>query len=357
MVRIHVTQIHEGDTLIKDIFNDKGLLVLSDGTVMKHRDIALLIRHHMDMVDIEARPLTNEEAITPSQINVPPSSNHNVHEEMQKGYMEATRNVESIFQDVIQHGFLQDELVQSSITPLIQQMEKQRDVVSLLLLLDSKDNYTYQHSVQVGMLSYYLAKWMHYGEEDAERICKAGFLHDIGKSRIHKSILLKPGQLTSSEFEEMKSHTVIGYEIIRSSYSDNWLAMAALQHHERLDGSGYPYGAAEQEIHPTARIIAVADVYSSMTSTRIYRDKQDLFTVLKELDSMSYSGLDPHIVHTFIRHMLPNFIHKQARLSDGRTGTIIMNHQTEFFRPLVQIDNRFVDLTQCRDLHIEEVCM
>lgn len=134
MVRIHVTQIHEGDTLTKDIFNDRGLLVLSAGTVMKHRDIALLIRHHMDMVDIEARPLTVEEAVSPSQINVPPSSNHIVHEEMQKGYMEATRNVESIFQDVIQHGFLQDELVQSSITPLIQQMEKQRDVVSLLLL-------------------------------------------------------------------------------------------------------------------------------------------------------------------------------------------------------------------------------
>ncbi|EJW14652.1 HD-GYP domain-containing protein [Paenibacillus alvei] len=356
-MRIHVTEIQEGDILSKDIFNDNGLLVLSAGTVMKQRDIALLIRHHLEMINIEGRACTEPAVESPYSTNEGQQTYHSAHQGMQNSYNTAIHNVEKIFQDVVQHGFVQDELVQESITPLIQQMEKQHDVVSLLLLLDSKDDYTYQHSVQVGMLSYYIAKWMHYGEEEAIRICKAGFLHDIGKSQIDRHLLHKPEMLTFSEFEQMKSHTVLGYEIIRAAYDDEWLAVAALQHHERIDGSGYPYGTSDLEIHPVARIIAVADIYSAMTSTRIYRSKQDLFTVLKELHTLSYTGLDPKIVHTFIRHMLPNFVHKQARLSDGRTGTIIMNHHTEFFRPLVQVDNQFIDLTQFRNLHIEKVYM
>ncbi|MBN3522945.1 HD-GYP domain-containing protein [Paenibacillus apiarius] len=363
-VRVHVTQIRDGDRLSKDIFNHHGLLVLSAGTAIKERDIALFLRHHMDMIDIETRedntfmiPLTSvmdKGLDEDSHSDMPDQTSHS-RPSMLHYYKEALSGVETLFSDAVAHGFVKDKEVEQTIVPVIQQIENERDVVSLLLMLDSQDDYTCQHSVQVGMLAFYLAKWLHYDEEDALRICKAGFLHDIGKAHIDSAILNKPGRLTAEEFEAMKRHTIAGYEIIRQSYEDEWLSLAALQHHERLDGSGYPYGLMDENIHPVSRIVAIVDIYSAMTSNRSYRKKQDLFTVLKELYHMSFSGLDPTITHTFIRNMLPNFIHKQARLSDGRTGLIVMTHQTEFFRPLVQIDDQFIDLSLTRELCIEQV--
>lgn len=363
-VRVHVTQIRDGDRLSKDIFNHHGLLVLSAGTAIKERDIALFLRHHMDMIDIEARenntfmiPLTavmDKNFGDENQPDIPVQSSQS-RQSMLLSYKEAISGVETLFSDAIAHGIVKDEQVEQTIMPIIQQIENERDVVSLLLMLDSQDDYTCQHSVQVGMLAFYLAKWLHYEDVDAMRICKAGFLHDIGKAHIDKDILNKPDRLTAEEFEAIKRHTISGYEVIRQSYEDEWLSLAALQHHERLDGSGYPYGLIDENIHPVSRIVAIVDVYSAMTSNRSYRKKQDLFTVLKELYHMSFSGLDPTLTHTFIRNMLPNFIHKQARLNDGRTGLIVMTHQTEFFRPLVQIDNQFIDLSLTRELFIEQV--
>ena len=124
-----------------------------------------------------------------------------------------------------------------------------------------------------------------------------------------------------------------------------------------MDGSGYPHGIRGDEISPIAKIVAVADVYSAMISTRVYQDKRDLLYVLRELYRMSFQELDPETTHTFIRHMIPNFIGKRVDMSSGQSGVIIMTHPTEFFRPLVQLDEEFIDLTEQREYEITQVYM
>ena len=101
----------------------------------------------------------------------------------------------------------------------------------------------------------------------------------------------------------------------------------------------------------------MADVYSAMISTRVYRQKRDLFDVLKELYQLSFNGLDPHVTLTFLRRMLPNFIGKKAELSNGDIGEIVMIHPVSLFDPLVKVGDRFIDLSQRHDLNIVRVHM
>lgn len=349
-MRVHVLDLINGDRLTNDTFNSYGLHVLSKGTIVNNQEISRLFQHQIDYVDIEDR--VTEEIKTRILEN---TVNPKWLPTMQPIYENAVKNFEGLFTKALNQGKVEDEEVSSMLQPLLNNLQMERDVVSMLLLLNTDDDYTYQHSVQVGMLSYYLAAWVGFSNEEAVQIGKAGFLHDIGKCKLQAEVLNKPGKLTDEEYEEVKKHTIYGHDIISNSFDEPYLAIGALQHHERIDGTGYPNGLLGDEIHPVAKIISVADIYSAMISERVYRQKRDLLFVLKELYRMSFNKLDPHTTHTFIKHMMPNFIGKRVKLVSGEIGIIIMTHPSEFFRPLIQIDDQFIDMSIERDYEIEHV--
>lgn len=343
-MRVQLTDVQPGDRLAEDIFTEQGLHVLSRGTVIQERDLHRLHQLRIDDVEIERR-IAEEEGTTgfASQARLLPY------------YDDAVAGCELLFKRALEEGQLRGGDVEASFQPLVDQVKTERDVVSLLLILNNRDDYTYQHSVQVGMLSYYLAKWSGWDEEETTQAGKAGFLHDIGKCRIPDSILNKPGKLTDEEFDEVRRHSVYGFEIIRASFGEGVAATAALQHHERLNGEGYPYRLTAERIEPISRIVAIADVYSAMISDRSYRDKLDMLTVLKKLYQLSFRELDPHMTQTFIRHMLPNFIGKKVEMVNGETGIVVMNHPTLLFHPLVRIGDKFVDSSVDRSFEIKQV--
>lgn len=342
-------ELQPGDRLQEDIFNRFGVLILQKGTDLTNDAIVRLIQHGTDYVDIE-----------PKQA---PQSKSSLSDSELPAYKvkpfldEAIDGFEEIFLEALSSGTFNDTKVDQLLEPMVSQLVGQKDVVSLLLLLSDDDNYTYNHSMQVGMLSYYIASWLGYPKEDAYKAGKAGYLIDIGKCKIPHEILSKPGKLTSEEFEEVKKHTVYGYDIIMNSTGDELTALVALQHHEREDGSGYPDGLRDREIHPFAKIAAVADVYTAMTSNRVYQSKQELLAVLQELNTLSFGKLNPEPTQALISHLLPNFIGKKVLLNSGEVGSIVMTNQLDFFRPLIQTDARFIDLSKERRTSIAEVYM
>jgi putative nucleotidyltransferase with HDIG domain len=350
-MRIHITDVRTGDRLAEDIFNSYGLHVLSRGTTLNDKELSQLYQHQVDFLKIDWRDTIDSSEVIETDI----TSSYNPL--LRPLYQDAVAGAEQLFERALIEGRIYEEDVKESFQPLVENFRTERDVVSLLLMLNSQDDYTYQHSVQVGMLSYYIARWLKWSEEETVRAGRAGFLHDIGKCRISEAILNKPYKLTDDEFDQIKDHPKLGYEILKSSFEDPAIALAALQHHERMDGKGYPMGLSKDQIHPLAKIVAVADVYSAMISSRVYREKRDLLFVLKELHELSFEQLDPDVTHTFIRHMIPNFIGKKVDLTSGETGTIIMSHPTEFFRPLVQIGEQFIDLSIERNKEIQQVYM
>ncbi|MDG2220500.1 MAG: HD domain-containing protein [Rubripirellula sp.] len=147
-----------------------------------------------------------------------------------------------------------------------------------------------------------MAAELGYDTDDVQKITTAGLLHDLGKLKINQRILRTPRKLTSEEFEIIKSHPTLGFEQLafREDLCEGQLMMV-YQHHERLDGGGYPVGVVDSEIHPWAKICAVVDVYEALTSFRPYRSpmpKEKVFEIMRRESGKSF---DPELLACWIR--------------------------------------------------------
>ena len=153
-------------------------------------------------------------------------------------------------------------------------------IQSLVSALDAKDTYTSGHSSRVAQLAVELAQRLGFDEEGVSRIRMAGILHDIGKIGVEDSVLRKPGKLTDEEFEQIKQHPVLGYEILQGIRQFRKILPAVRHHHESWDGSGYPDGLSGESIPRDAQVLAVADAFDAMTSDRPYRSGMPLEKVI-----------------------------------------------------------------------------
>ena len=161
--------------------------------------------------------------------------------------------------------------------------------------IDMKDSYTNGHSHRVAKYSAMLAKRLGKSDEEVAEIHRIALLHDIGKIGIPDSILNKPGKLTDEEFAVMKSHSQRGYEILKSVSIAPQLCLGAGFHHERQDGRGYPNGLTKDEIPEIAQIIAVADTFDAMYSTRPYRRRMPIEDIVAEIKRCSGTQLNPTV--------------------------------------------------------------
>jgi putative nucleotidyltransferase with HDIG domain len=160
------------------------------------------------------------------------------------------------------------------------------------------------HANQVSEYCKMIGKQSKYSELDIKTLKLAGLLHDIGKISIPDYILYKPEKLTEDEWEIMKTHTTIGYHILRTEKRYEHLAKYVLCHHESMNGSGYPNGLKGEEIPLFSRIISVADSYSAMTSNRPYRAALDQKSAIKELYRCSDKQFDRKVVDIFVKEVL-----------------------------------------------------
>ncbi|MGU3472325.1 HD-GYP domain-containing protein [Paenibacillus sp. D51F] len=164
--------------------------------------------------------------------------------------------------------------------------------------VEIKDRYTHRHSDRVAKYSVKIAKKLHISKEQLENLTVAAVLHDIGKIHVPIEILNKPGRLENEEFEIIKKHPIDGARMVINSYYQE-LAPIIEQHHERLDGSGYPYGLSGDDILLEARIIAVSDTFDAMTEDRAYRKAFKEQFAIDELKRMAGSHYDKEVVWAF----------------------------------------------------------
>ncbi|WP_052302351.1 HD-GYP domain-containing protein [Bacillus sp. SG-1] len=178
-----------------------------------------------------------------------------------------------------------------------------RFTTTMAKTLDSRDKYTASHSENAAKFSLEIAKELGLSRSDCRNIELGAKLHDIGKIGIPESILNKPGRLTEEEYELIKSHTVIGYNMVNhiKIFEKNDIFNAILYHHERVDGTGYPEGLTGEQIPIIAKIIAVADSFDAMTSTRVYRKSKSLQYAVGEIKKYRGIHYDKEVVDAFLR--------------------------------------------------------
>ncbi|OAG28135.1 HD domain-containing phosphohydrolase [Thermodesulfatator autotrophicus] len=171
---------------------------------------------------------------------------------------------------------------------------------ALVKVLEAKDPYTKEHSERVTRYAVLLARELGLSDDEIECLRVAGHLHDIGKVGIPDAILLKPGRLTSDEFEIIKAHPLIGAEIVGHIGLLAEEAKIIKYHHERWDGKGYPTGLAGRDIPLLSRVLAVADAFDAMTSKRPYRPAMSFIDAIQEIKKGKGSQFDPEIVQIFV---------------------------------------------------------
>lgn len=202
---------------------------------------------------------------------------------------------------IVENGIKKFELSNSK-TQILQDLSElfYKTIKSIAFALDAKDPYTHGHSMRVTLYSLALAKALKLPDDLLEEIETTGLLHDIGKIAIPEKILLKPGKLTSEEYEIIKTHPELGENLVKGidklKLISNWLK----SHHERYDGKGYPEGLAGEHIPISSRIIAIADTYDAMTSDRAYRKALPHQTAIDEIKRCAGEQFDPKLAAIFV---------------------------------------------------------
>lgn len=185
----------------------------------------------------------------------------------------------------------------------------QATIRALVQAVDIKDGYTRGHSERVGQASMLIARELGMDDERAEVLRFAGILHDVGKLGVPTRLLRKDGPLTPEERRVIELHPEYGHEMVRGISFLGEARAAVLHHHERLDGSGYPYGLSGSQIPEFARVVAVADAFDAMTSTRSYRRARPVAAALAELERCAGAQFDPVMVRALTRALDRNGWH------------------------------------------------
>lgn len=222
---------------------------------------------------------------------------------------------------------------------IIEQIIENKGITVNMIDLKTYDDYTYYHSVNVGVLSLVLGVALGRNRPTLYKLGVGALLHDIGKMFIDKDIIDKPDSLTPEEYEEVKKHPTLGYEYLVNSNLDLPISglIGILQHHERNDGSGYPDGLCGKEIHEFGRIIAIADVFDAMTSDRPYRPGMMPSEVMEYLMGGAGTLFDPELVYLFTRKVAAFPLGTCVLLSNGLTAIVVKNYEDCCLRPKVKI--------------------
>lgn len=201
--------------------------------------------------------------------------------------------------------------------------------------LKTSDEYTFKHSVDVATMSMIIAKKQGLSQQDIYNIGIAGLLHDMGKSKIPLEILNKPGRLTDEEFAVMKKHPLLGYEILKAKNEfSQAISFAVLQHHEKMNGKGYPMGVTSEKIVPYAKILSVVDVYDALVTERPYKKAFSQRTAVEMIMSMS-EELDLNAMKSFLASVILYPVDSTVELSNGERARVVKNNSSSALRPTV----------------------
>lgn len=345
MKKCLITEVKPGMMLACPVVNEEGLVVLSEGNVLTDGLIEKIITFNIRYVQITERKSPPEPA-QPAGLAA-----------FNAVYDDTIQVIKSCFSSMRYFKEVplnqMHELVDKSIDPLVGAV----GVISHLQAIRRQDDYTFHHSVNVSILSGILGKWIGMSGKELKDLILTGLLHDIGKTQIPLDILNKPAKLTVEEMDIMKKHTVQGYDMLLATQNltDDILS-GVLQHHEKIDGTGYPFGTARDEIHHFAKIIAVADIYDAMTSDRVYQKKRSPFEVVEVIYQEMFGKLDSAVCVAFLSNIRDHFIGAIVKLSDGSEAEIVHPGEYLMSRPIVRTEEgELIDLNRNKQIMIMEL--
>jgi HD-GYP domain-containing protein (c-di-GMP phosphodiesterase class II) len=346
---VSVSNLKYGEKLSEPVQTRLGNVLFHKGKIITERDIEILRAYLIQQVNIESKVADKEESLE----EIKP------FEEMFGPFISEYEKTLKMLKQVYKLANASQPIPMMDVRNQLQALIQHIDFYNVLAFSAKNwhlGDFVFHNSIMVSLTSYLLAKWHGLPEKDLMQIALAGLLHDIGTIKIDPALLEKKGKLTAAETEEVRKHTILGYNMLKNVPALNeGVKLCALQHHEREDGSGYPLGVKGDKIHLYAKVVAVADIFHAMSNPRYYKTAISSYLVLEELQKESFGKIDPLFVQTLINKVTTFQNGTVVKLSDNRVGEIVFADRANPIRPWVNVNGTIVNLAQERSLYIQDV--
>lgn len=337
-MRVSINDIQTNMIVDQDVYNDKGELILSKGLSIadKEKIKEILLKNNIEKIKVlllGELPTKNEKIYNytdekQEDIKVFINEFNNTVNEFKDEISKTLtgqgdlNNLENMLEDAIKSNF-----------------NKNTNVFQLLQKLKDSDDMTFVHCNSVSLTAYAIGNWLKLSKDELKDLSLAGLLFDVGKYYIPKEILTKKEPLNLEEFELIKTHVDKSLDILKSYNLNENIINAIKFHHERCDGSGYPYGLKGDRIPFMAKIIALSDIFVALTSQRPHRKKYTPFEAIKILETDYMQKLDIVILSEFIKRIASNYIGNAVKLSNGLEGEILFINATSPLKPIIKINS------------------
>nr|WP_320146709.1 HD domain-containing phosphohydrolase [uncultured Anaeromusa sp.] len=336
-IRLSLQEVQPGMAVAEPIcLEGEKIAFLAEGALLTERILELLRLRGQDAVVVYV-PAAND-------------ANFAMQTLFRETYQSLLGTLEGVFQQLRYGGVVEKE----SLDLLAEEtmvVVHQPDIFSLLSMAGQGRESFLHHSLNVGLLCGLLAIWQSYDETMVRDAVTAGLLHDMGKSRVPEHILEKHDVLLAHEQHVMHCHPFHSYQLLLGVSVPDRVCRAALHHHERLDGSGYPEGLKGDDISPLAQLVAIADVYDAMVSPRPYREAHSPLEALEELLQGMFERFNPAICMKMADRLKDLLLGATVVLDDGREGVIRQFPHSLSPRPLIELPaGMYLDLDREPDL-------
>lgn len=357
-MRVKLSEVIDGCILATDVYSRTNLPIIPKKTVITNMHISVLEAFNVGEVEIE-RVLINGVPFQTNEIETDEVDANAIVDQL--GFvglfLKSVTKFKREFQSW-QSGLPVDIAnIRVILLPLLEKIETYPHEVFNLHRYSTKDTYHYQHPIVVGLLSGFIGMKMHLEKGDWLQVALAGCLADCGMAKINPAIVFKNAPLTLQEYLEVKKHPVYSYKMVRNiSVLRKAVKIAILEHHERLDGSGYPFGESEK-IPLFAKIIGIADIFHAMTSERLYRNKQSPYKVLEMVLEENFGKFDISILKILTMAIVDFSTGDRVRLSNGKVAEVLFVDEKTPTRPLIKLQDteEILQLSQNRQIFIESV--
>lgn len=319
------------------VYDRRGRMLIADGVVLDDFMIQALPKLGISGVYINGQEDNEDgELVIPKPIQETIEKNRvddcakvQLTESVKKRIVEG---IQYIFNNTESEHFM--NAANSITTDLVKAISENDAVAVDISKLKVSDEYTFKHSVDVATMSMIIAKKHGMTEKEVYELGITGLLHDIGKSKIPTEILNKPERLTEEEFALMKQHTLFGYDLLKDGQLPECVLKGVLQHHEKLDGTGYPHGICGDEITSYARVISIADIYDALVTVRPYKEAFSQRDAVEMIMSMT-GVLDIDVMRSFLGSVILYPVDSIVNLNSGEKAKVVENHSSNILRPTV----------------------
>lgn len=373
-----ISNLQAGMRLASPVYDFNGKMLLSQGVVLSAKHISLLENLLIMQVTIWENRSPNLQEETPTEapafasieeefiaaepvLDLPPRKepitspapfqmlwdafwSQAPQSELSMHYRRLLEEIKHIFSSARLHGRLEKELLNTLAGDILALTASPVQVLRCLHLHPRNSPYIFHHTLHVALLAALIGKQCDFSEERLQALTLSALLHDVGKLRVSLEVLGKQQPLSEDEKEKVRLHSLLGFRFLQKQKEyDLPVLMGVLQHHERLDGSGYPLHTKGDKTHVFAKMIAIADVYDAMTSQKSYGTQHSAFVALDEIQSSILSGqLDTHCGQAFLKLMQNHLAGEWLELTDGRFAQLLFWELTGTHSLVVQTPEKEV---------------